>query len=396
MRTLALILCLLTGSQDSIGPRVELEGAGGTIQHLPLKDLTLTDPREAGAVFLRFLGLPLPAGERPGLSLNLKLASGGGFAAHLIGGQEERLELALRGGSRISLGIENLESLEFPEALDGQTGLPVAPEEGDRLYLVRGRGLDRLDGLVLGFSSQGIQFEGPLGERLHPWKEVGALFIEALEVPGDGDEAPDKETSSATITTSEGGALRAELLNVTGAGVKLRLGQDTLLLLPQDVAELAMADPSYTFLSDLPPSDLGPLNPFDTEEVVGQSWPPRSNQAVGGGPLRVGGRVFYSGLGVHAPSRVKWQLNGAWNRLRTSFGVDDSAGRGERGGTVRFRILVDGEVRFESGEVRVGSAASVAPVVDLVGAKELVLEVDPLDNWVLDRADWLRPILLRE
>ena len=63
---------------------------------------------------------------------------------------------------------------------------------------------------------------------------------------------------------------------------------------------------------------------------------------------------------------------------------------------MRFRVLVDGELRYESGEVRVGSPALVVPPVDLVGAKELVLEVDPLDDWVLDRADWLRPILLKE
>jgi hypothetical protein len=93
---------------------------------------------------------------------------------------------------------------------------------------------------------------------------------------------------------------------------------------------------------------------------------------------------------------VTWKLDGGWSHLRTRIGVDDSAGRGAHGGSVRFRVLVDGELRFESDELRAGNAAFVVPPVDLVGAQELLLEVDPLEDWVLDRADWLRPILLKE
>ena len=35
------------------------------------------------------------------------------------------------------------------------------------------------------------------------------------------------------------------------------------------------------------------------------------------------------------------------------------------------------------------------PAIDLAGAEELVLEVDPgSDLWVRDRADWLAPLLV--
>ena len=404
MWTLFLLMTLLGPggagpSQADSTPKVELESAAGVIQRLPLQGLELSDPREKGAVFVRFVDLPGAKSTPeqalvPGHPLRLQFVGGGSLSGFLAGGTAEQLELALPGGSRCSLGIDQISSFQLPEALSGQDGLPVAPEEGDRLYLVRGRGLDRLDGLTVGFSSEGLLFEGPLGERLHPWKEVAALYIEALSAPEESSPTPG--VVEASITTRTGGAFNAQLLGITEAGLSLRLGTDEFLLLPQDVAELAVQDSSYGFLSNLKPTDLGPLNPFDTEEVIGQSWPMRANQAVGGGPLQVGGRLFHLGLGVHAPSRITWNLAGEWNRLRTRIGVDDSAGRGSRGGTVRFRVLVDGELRYESGEVRVGSPALVVPPVDLVGAKELVLEVDPLDDWVLDRADWLRPILLKE
>jgi len=396
MRLFVLALCLLAPGQDPPAPQVELESAFGSIQHLPLEGLELADPRDKGAVFLRFLGLPAPTEEATGLALDLRLGTGGRLAAFLEGGTEEHLELVLAGGSRCSLGVESLTSLQVPQALEGRDGLPVASDEGDRLYLVRGGGLDRLEGLTLGFSVQGILFEGPLGERLHPWAEVAALFIEPLPALEDSQSNAGSEVPTAEITTQGGGAFSAQLLGITGAGVRLRLAGEEWLLLPQDVAELAVRDSSYAFLSNLEPADLGPLNPFDSEEVMGQSWPMRSNRAVGGGPLRVGGRLFFRGLGVHAPSRVTWKLDGGWSHLRTRIGVDDSAGRGAHGGSVRFRVLVDGELRFESNELRVGNAAFVVPPIDLVGAQELLLEVDPLEDWVLDRADWLRPILLKE
>ena len=40
-------------------------------------------------------------------------------------------------------------------------------------------------------------------------------------------------------------------------------------------------------------------------------------------------------------------------------------------------------------------AAARPPVISLKGVKDLTLEVDPAGDFVLDRADWIRPMLLR-
>ena len=76
--------------------------------------------------------------------------------------------------------------------------------------------------------------------------------------------------------------------------------------------------------------------------------------------------------------------------------VDDSVLRSEMHGSVRFRVLVDGELRWESSVMEGGNVPVAIPAIRLEGARELVLEVDPAtEAFVSDRANWLRPILVR-
>ena len=125
-------------------------------------------------------------------------------------------------------------------------------------------------------------------------------------------------------------------------------------------------------------------------------WPHRLDRSVSGGPLRCGGRLYTRGIGVHAPSKLRWELDGSWSALKLAIGVDDEvlelAGRG----SVIFRVVVDGEARFESEVMRGGRAPLEVPRISLEGAAELRLEVEMAsDLHVADRADWLRPVLIR-
>jgi hypothetical protein len=99
---------------------------------------------------------------------------------------------------------------------------------------------------------------------------------------------------------------------------------------------------------------------------------------------------------VHAPSRVVYDLGGAWSSLRAEVAVDDSVVPLPARGSVRFRVLADGELRWESEVLHAGDPPRAVPPLDLAGVEELVLEVDPVDELhVGDRADWLRPVLVR-
>ena len=73
-------------------------------------------------------------------------------------------------------------------------------------------------------------------------------------------------------------------------------------------------------------------------------------------------------------------------RFAALVGIDDSTAGG---GSVVFRVLVNGQERFASRTIR-GGDAPVPVSVDLTGAKKLELIVDYADHAdVLDHADWL-------
>jgi hypothetical protein len=146
-------------------------------------------------------------------------------------------------------------------------------------------------------------------------------------------------------------------------------------------------DPRLVFLGDLPYESLGPAGLFGDD--YGLAWPPRLDRSVGGAVLRVAGRPFARGLGVHAPSRLAFDLppGGA---LRGAVGVDDSVLALPAEGSVIFRLHWRGAVVWESPELSSGDAPLELPALDLAAGGRLELEVDPASDSIMgDRADWL-------
>lgn len=95
---------------------------------------------------------------------------------------------------------------------------------------------------------------------------------------------------------------------------------------------------------------------------------------------------YAQGLGVHAPSDVRYRLGGACSgNFVADVGVDDSAGDQ---GTLVFQVWLDGAKVFDSGLMR-GSDLRKSVNVSVAGKNELRLVVtDGGDGNVADRADW--------
>ncbi|MEP7118794.1 MAG: NPCBM/NEW2 domain-containing protein, partial [Acidobacteriota bacterium] len=104
-----------------------------------------------------------------------------------------------------------------------------------------------------------------------------------------------------------------------------------------------------------------------------------------GGPLTIGGTTFAKGLGVQAPSDLRFALGGMCRSFSVLVGIDDET-RGQ--GSVNFEVWLDGELVAASGLIRGGSAA-VGGTLDVTGRQELRLVVtDGGDGSVSDHADW--------
>jgi alpha-galactosidase len=117
-----------------------------------------------------------------------------------------------------------------------------------------------------------------------------------------------------------------------------------------------------------------------------QDWgEPHANKSVDGHALSIGGRKFERGLGTHAVSTFRLNLNGTGERFQAAVGVDDEVGQR---GTVIFRVSGDGKLLWESGVLRGGQPVKEVSV-SLRGAKTLTLSVDDSGDGInYDHADW--------
>ncbi len=111
----------------------------------------------------------------------------------------------------------------------------------------------------------------------------------------------------------------------------------------------------------------------------------KADLGVAGKPLGIGGKKFARGVGTHAASNFRVNLDGKATRFTAEVGVDD--GGGNRG-SVEFIVSGDGVVLWRSGVMKGGQAA--VPVdVNLAGVKILGLRVtDGGDGTGNDHADW--------
>jgi alpha-galactosidase len=112
---------------------------------------------------------------------------------------------------------------------------------------------------------------------------------------------------------------------------------------------------------------------------------PKTNQAVGGGPLSIAGKQFANGVGTHANSKLRVDLGGKAKRFVAQVGVNDSA---SAQGSVEFIVLGDQKELWRSGVMTVGQPAKSVEV-DLTGVKVLTLRAtDAGDGEGNDHADW--------
>lgn len=108
------------------------------------------------------------------------------------------------------------------------------------------------------------------------------------------------------------------------------------------------------------------------------------------GKINVGRKEYYNGLFAHADSTIVLNVPDGWSSFSTKYGLQTKCH-----GSVRFAIIGDGNLLFESDEIRDQILREVC--VDIRGVKFLVLEIDDAgDGRYLDDSIWVEPLLHRE
>lgn len=135
-------------------------------------------------------------------------------------------------------------------------------------------------------------------------------------------------------------------------------------------------------LSDMTPVGT-PVNgwgPFEKDRSNGETG------AADGRTMTLAGITYAKGLGVHAPSEIRYNLGGACSgKFIADVGIDDEVGDA---GSVIFQVFLDGVKAYDSGITR-GSDLRKLANVSVAGKNELRLVVtDAADGTSNDHADW--------
>lgn len=180
------------------------------------------------------------------------------------------------------------------------------------------------------------------------------------------------------------------------SGRWVRLTEDVLTITPDwggtldipigSVSRLEVKNGRLVYLSDLKPSESRQVPYLD------ETFPHRNDLSVSGRPLKLAGKRYARGLGVHSKSELTYTLDGGYQTFQSLLGIDDAVGAQ---GSVIYRIYGDEKLLFESPIVR-GGDSGVEVKVPLKGVLLLRLVVDYADNGdVADHANWADARLLR-
>lgn len=240
--------------------------------------------------------------------------------------------------------------------------------------------------------------EGAREGRLRVSTSVGPVSIDPARIQaivmasGDGPVAPARGIE-ATLETTGGERITGEWRALTATEVHVKPAWGEELAVPRERAlRLSVLNGRLIFLSDVRPAEVQQTPYFESHVPSGPVPPYQVDRSDGGRLLRLGGRIYARGLGVHSRSALTYTLAGSFKAFAATIGIDSEVGNG---GSVLFRIAGDDRTLYQSPVMR-GGDAPVPVTVDVSGVLLLRLEVDYADSGdVADHADWAEARLLK-
>lgn len=181
-----------------------------------------------------------------------------------------------------------------------------------------------------------------------------------------------------TISTS------AKELTLTTASGKFKASLEV-------VAAIQTFSDRVVYLSDRTESN------FKHVPFLQLTWPFQKDVNVLGRPLRVDGKLYLKGLGMHTASRVAYKLDGDYRQFQAELAIDDSADL--RGSAICSVFIDDGSGKWlpkYTSPILRGGDAPVSIRIDLAGVKAISLLADFADHGdELDHVDWLNARLVK-
>jgi hypothetical protein len=389
----------LGGSYDEQVVAIREEG-GRLVVKTPQRAIALDQVKS-----IRFQPPSAPRAERRGAKL--LLTTGDTLRGQIQGGDETWVALSSQGLGDVRLRLDtHIRAVIFDATPERERALEasISPKQDvDSVKLRDGGGADGsvtvLDGtkIVVNTDIEGGTEIGTLQFDVAKVEFVSIVPFEKPPARPQGLRVVARLIDGSTLTGKIAGLSNDELRLTHPLGA-----QGELVIPLARVEELSVENGAFAYVSDLEP-DGGVEQSFPPEfayEVDVWTW--KRDRNVEGGVLRLGGRSYEKGLGVHSYCRLVYRLDGAYREFRAVVGLDDSTRyMGEPGlGAVVFRVLLDGEKackEYPNGIVQRKGQAPTEISVDVSGSRTLTLIVDydPTSLHILGRANWADAHLIK-
>ncbi len=190
---------------------------------------------------------------------------------------------------------------------------------------------------------------------------------------------------------AERGEGQLRILRIDGGAAASGVPDEIVVPLPAIIlaptpTPLALLGGSQIAVTDLPARD-----------VQFGFAPPQTGQTWDQQPIRMGGQTYARGIGVHAWTRMTYDVPPRARTFQAVVGLSDSTKVCGAPAAVTFEIRNErGELLYDSGRIDTETAPKVAQV-DLKGAKAITLEVTEGGNGRdCDHANWGQPVFLVE
>ncbi|WP_372369927.1 NPCBM/NEW2 domain-containing protein [Candidatus Uabimicrobium sp. HlEnr_7] len=269
---------------------------------------------------------------------------------------------------------------------------PVNTSENDILYFKSG---DVMQGIIEQFGQGFVQIEHEqLGRRKELFNNLTRVSFAALEPLED-------QRFSTNIVGFDNSDLSGDIENISNGIVFLKTVMEGTLQIPlSKIRFLFFKNGGFVYLSDLDSKKIkNKYTPYFPNTIIKDIV--KRDQSYSGKPLQIRGQRFFKGLGVISKTEISVNLDRKFKKFRCYVGIDDEIAERYKkqsnflGGSVVFRILLDGKVAYESDIVYHFSA--IVPIdISIKNKSVMTLVVDFGDNaHVNDYANWGDAILVR-
>lgn len=257
------------------------------------------------------------------------------------------------------------------------------PRQADAILLANG---DVLEGTITKFGPDEWEID-----RDGKPQEVAAKLLRGVALDKNLLEYKPSNDFHAQVTLADGSVIKAkEILSKEGNLEIHTLIGPVIKLTWSTVGSPGLARVDYRNGRVVYLSDIDPIETV-TKPFLDDRAPPKKDENVVGGTLRVAGKAYSKGVGVRSYTRLDYDV-ASFERFLATVGIDDTA---SEEASLEFRVMLDDNAVFDSHEM---TTATDPKLVDIpIGsAKKLSLEVGYARRGDIDDlADWCDARLIR-